>query len=146
MVLWVCWFAYAASVWTVTTGDPLTADMWNAVASNYSYSTTEVDTWKTWVDGKPVYRKVIDFGALPNATLKSLALNLTNHENIISVSWFAKAPGGVFYLPLPYSSYSNIIWNVDVYITNGTLEIRTWVDKTNYTETYLFIEYTKTTD
>ena len=36
MVLWVCWFAYAASVWTVTTGDPLTADMWNAVASNYS--------------------------------------------------------------------------------------------------------------
>ena len=40
----------------------------NYMADNIKdvYSTDEVKTNKVWIDGKPIYRKVVDCGALPN--------------------------------------------------------------------------------
>ena len=46
----------------------------NAVADSLSYSTNEVKTGGKWIDGKPIYRKVVDFGALPNASEKTVTL------------------------------------------------------------------------
>ena len=42
------------------------------------YSTSEVDTGYTWTDGSPIYKKTINIGALPNATTKSVAHNISN--------------------------------------------------------------------
>ena len=33
-----------------------------------SYSTSEKFTGEYWIDGRPIYQKVINFGALPNGT------------------------------------------------------------------------------
>ena len=40
------------------------------VSSLQTYSTTEINTGMKWIDGKPIYRKVVDFGSLPNNTYK----------------------------------------------------------------------------
>lgn len=61
VIVW--WYVYAATVWTVTWWQTLTAQMWNDMAGNYDYSTSEVDTGKKWIDGKPIYRKVFSFTA-----------------------------------------------------------------------------------
>ena len=46
------------------------------------FSTEEVKTNEIWTDGKPIYRKVIDFGTLPNNNLKSVAHNISNVDKI----------------------------------------------------------------
>jgi len=45
------------------------------------YSETEFATNKQWIDGRKIYRKVINFGALPNATTKSVAHGITFGAN-----------------------------------------------------------------
>ena len=44
------------------------------------YSTDEVETGMYWIDGKPIYRKVINCGALPNNAAKDTAHNIQNLE------------------------------------------------------------------
>ena len=41
------------------------------------YSTTE-QVCGTWIDGKTLYQKTIDFGALPNSTTKEVAHGISN--------------------------------------------------------------------
>ncbi len=50
----------------------------NQDLANY-YNTGQQDTGKKWIgDGKtPIYRKTVSFGALPNATSKTVAHGLT---------------------------------------------------------------------
>ena len=42
----------------------------------------EVLTAERWIDGKPIYRKVIDFGALPDTTTKSVLHGIENTDYI----------------------------------------------------------------
>lgn len=121
----VIWITYAA-VTTVNTWDTLTAEMWNNLMWNYDYSTTEVNTWKKWIDGRPIYRKVFDFWTwLPANAIHSLPLNIANYDRPISISY----------------SHKNSSWN---WITEATsmlkssTEIRYWyTDDTNvYIRTY----------
>lgn len=53
------------------------------------FSTSETNTGKTWVDGKPIYRKVIAFGNLPNANSKTIPHNIAGMGSIILVRAFA---------------------------------------------------------
>ena len=46
-----------------------------------SYFTDEIDTGMKWIDGKPIYRKVINVGALPNNSEKTIAHNISNIDN-----------------------------------------------------------------
>ena len=48
-------------------------DVKEYVDSSNSYSTDEVKTDEKWIDGKPIYRKTIICGALPNNTTKNVA-------------------------------------------------------------------------
>ena len=46
---------------------------------------TEEQVVGTWIDGKPIYRKVIDFGALPNSTLKQVPHGISDIDAIVSL-------------------------------------------------------------
>ena len=59
------------------------------------YSTTE-QVIGTWIDGKPIYRKVINFGSLPNAESKSVAHNIANIDFIVNVWGMAKRVNAIF--------------------------------------------------
>ena len=117
----------------------------NAVADVISYSTQEVKTGGTWIDGKPIYRKVIDCGSLPNATTKSVNTGLDFTVcNVIKFEAFAKntrTSDGTSIIPVPYSN--EVLPSV---MKNGTIVINTTSDWTNFSQCYITIEYTKTTD
>lgn len=106
------------------------------------YSTEETLTNKVWIDGKPIYRKVVDCGALPNNSLKTVAHNIANIGFVINL--YGIASDGSEWLPLPASYYSNSAVGLSVDGTN--ISLRPYTNRTTYTTTYVTIEYTKSTD
>ena len=53
----------------------------NAVSRAMSYSTSEVNTGKKWIDGKPIYRKVINVNSNPAI----IQTGLTSANEVINV-------------------------------------------------------------
>lgn len=94
---------------------------------------------------RPVYRKVVDFGALPNAALKSVAHGIVGIGATFRVTRTyggATDPVAFIFLPLPYSSpvlANNIELNWDAVNVN----ITTGANYTAYTATTVVLEYTK---
>lgn len=108
------------------------------------YSTEETRIGK-WIDGKPIYRKVVDLGNLLNANSKLVAHNIANIDFVTSISG----------LVVSATNHYNIPWTGTPLMLNGAI-ICIRADRTNigianttnlssYTA-YAFIEYTKTTD
>lgn len=117
-------------------------DVKGYVDSSNSYSTNEVKTGGKWIDGKPIYRKVVDFGALPNATTKNVAHGVNNIGDITHIYGVAHSPAKMT-IPLPYARSTPIILyatqdDVAIEISNG--------DYIDFTRSEITIEYTKTTD
>ena len=106
------------------------------------YSTSEVNTGKTWIDGKSIYRKVINFGALPNTNAKSTAHSISNLGNIISVKGWTKRSDGTTF-PIPYVSGNNVIEDIAVYTNNTNVVIYCGTNRTEFSTTYITLEYTK---
>lgn len=114
----------------------------NAVADVLSYSTTEQKTGGTWIDGKPIYRKVVYCGALPNNTVKTVAHNIANIKWVVKYNGMAS--DGNEWLQLPASYYSTSAIGLSADSTN--ISLRPYSNRTSYTTTLVTIEYTKTTD
>lgn len=98
------------------------------------FSTAETLTNETYL-GYPVYRKVINFGALPNATTKSVAHGISSPYEIIKIIGYATNGTRYinidFYASGPFSAYSyvdgaNIVvgaaGNMSTYLGKITLE------------------------
>ena len=116
---------------------------WQEIDSPDAYSTSEVKTNKIWVNNKPVYRKVVDIGNLPNNSRKEVAHNITNLDDIIYCS--AIIDNGTTYRQLPVSSPLDTNYAIDVYANSTYIVIDTGNDRTSYSG-YAIVEYTKTTD
>jgi microcystin-dependent protein len=126
----------------------LPIDLQQQISKQNSYSTSEINTGKKWIDGKPIYRKVIDCGVLPNATSKSIATGLVNLSTVISIKGIANTAGAGTCLPIPYVSIDSDDTSLQIacYFQSGNVYIRTFMDLTIYIKSYITIEYTKTTD
>ena len=115
----------------------------NAVASALSYSETEQKTGGYWIDGKPIYRKVVS-SKLPNNTTKTIAHSISNISQITKLSGL-----------LNINSNNTLFVALGLEDPNDKYTYYT-VDKTNIvaytnwdgssTTCYFVIEYTKTTD
>lgn len=107
------------------------------LVSKNVYSTSEVVIGE-WL-GKPLYRKVIEFGALPNNTYKVVNSNISNVDKIINTNGIAIRSDKTT-LPIPYTN------NIELYITSSQqVSITTTSDRSAF-NAYITIEYTKTTD
>lgn len=102
----------------------------------HAYSTEE-QVIGTWIDGKTLYRKVIDFGSLPNNTYKQITHNIQNLDKIIKVHAIG--------LRADKTSISIPSLNTDLYVNDSIISITTTTDR-NAFNGYVFLEYTKTTD
>lgn len=111
------------------------------INNKLSYSTTEKVVGE-WIDGKPLYKKVVDFGALPNNTTKSVAHNISNLKRAVKLEGFAGSSQNSGGITLPHATSSPVA----LYIDNTNVNVLTTNDKSAYTETYIYIYYTKTTD
>lgn len=107
-----------------------------------NYSTTE-HVVGTWVDDSPVYEKTFNFGALPNATTKTLAHNITNLNYVISANGFTINTGTGNRFPVPFVNDSNINSQIVLMINNTNITIRTGVDRSDHDVCYITVRYTK---
>lgn len=115
----------------------------NEVYNNNIFSTTETIIGK-WINGKSIYRKVIDFGALPNNTRKQVYHNISNIDIFTNIYGVASTANNVYSYPLPViyrSSESN--YNIEVLASKKYVEMATTEDRSAITA-YVVLEYTKT--
>ena len=108
---------------------------------------TEEQIIGEWIDGKPIYQKTVNFGALPNATIKNVAHNINNIGYVVSIN--AVATNGTYYLELnyaPQSDFNTSTPRANVYL-NGT---QITIESGNYNfssySAYITVQYTKSTD
>lgn len=104
-----------------------------AVEEKLTYSTEEKQIGY-WIDGKPIYRKVVEYNYATANTQVNIAPNLTNPKKIINFDYILDT--GSAYMKTfgsdvtCYMSNTNIVYKANAW--TGTVRI--------------FIEYTKTTD
>lgn len=108
------------------------------------YTTSEVDTGFTWVDGKTIYKKTVSTGALPNATTKNVAHGITGYQNFIDISGWST--NGTVFTPLPYAPSGGTVPQVAVLVAiNGdNITLETTTNRSAYTVSYVTLYYTKT--
>ena len=116
----------------------------NAVSEALSYSTTEQDTGAKWIDGKPIYRKAVDFGALPNTTTKTVNHNIPNIDTVIKT--YGTTNNGTNFYNLPHAALGGNQNNIPLFATKTVISVETGTNKTSFVDTKVIIEYTKTTD
>ena len=117
----------------------------NAVATIGKYVTTEQFTGKYWINDKPIYRKVVNCGYLPNNSISTLYGILSNVDFVVSMRGIAYSDNGT--IPIPYFDYEGgSTYFVRLYLDQkANLSIRAQNNFSGYIM-YAIFEYTKTTD
>ncbi len=100
-----------------------------------------------------VYRMVINFGALPNNTTKSVAHGIAGIDPAMGNSTFSftrifatssnQTNGAESFIPIPWASASGTD-NIQITVDATNINITTTSDKTAFTITYVVLEYVKT--
>lgn len=110
------------------------------------YSTEETNTGSTWINGKPIYKKVVSIGSLPNKTTVNINHGISNIEYVVnsSLTWYDTVDNCWWQDRRWDSATILIAYNVNpttIWINGGGVN---WSTRTK--DTYVTIEYTKTTD
>lgn len=108
------------------------------------YSTTErvVGSYM----GKPLYQKTINFGALPNSVVKTVAHGISSLELVIDAIIMAKNGSSGINISIPYVNVANITYGCGFYVDSTNIAIQDASDLSAYDTCHVTIRYTKTTD
>jgi hypothetical protein len=136
-----------------STNTPIDADNLNDLQDNMEEAVDLINTYSTdeivigtWL-GKPLYRKVYSAGTLPNATTKNIPSGLIPSDVfIVKMEGIAKVETRNVYIPLPFVTTTELNCISLTFQTDGNIRIQTGVDRTEFNESYVVLEYTKTTD
>lgn len=113
-----------------------------------NYSTEEQYTGKHWIDGKKIYQKTVDCGAVGGSN-KDVTVAVNNVEYITSFSGICKTTSNEF-LSIGYNNSGNkeACFNLVIdTITSTSLMLKINAGRLiNTTSTYITIYYTKTTE
>lgn len=95
------------------------------------------------VSYRQVFRIVINFGALPNAGTKSAAHNIPidSGYTFTRIYGCATDPNTEF-IPIPYSS-ATLNKNIELWVDTTNVNIKTAINYSAYTTTYVVLEYLK---
>lgn len=129
--------------------DSITLNGVSGLSELTAYSTNEVLTSERWTNGKPIYKKTIDFGALPNNTTKNVAHGITNAD----VMWLDRGSSMVYVTGTPTTAYGlefGTNTDIDVHawstdINNTSVRMHTYTNRTTFSA-YMTVKYTKSTD
>lgn len=106
------------------------------------YLMSETNTGKTWINGKPIYRKVIHTGRISSQP-KLVNHNIQNLDFVIDLKGIAKQLGAFYTLPRvnPVNRETQI--ELVATVAYIQLDVGTIAE---FEDSYVFIEYTKLTD
>lgn len=122
----------------------ITSDNIDWTTTAQSYSTTEMDTGATWIDGKHIYKKTINCGALPNATTKTVAHGISNIGLVVKYEAIATYGSNSTQIPIPFVS-DNLYAQVALRVEANDIVLWCQVDRSPATS-YVTLYYTKTID
>lgn len=113
-------------------------------SSGVNYSLDEQVIGK-WIDGKPLYQKTINCGALPNTNTKPIPFDNSNLK-IIEYKGYAHNTNSGNTLCLPYPNSISIQNQIGIYISTSFINIQTGGNLSAYDVSYITVRYTKNTD
>lgn len=108
----------------------------------HEYSTEEKVVGK-WIDGKPIYEKVINSGYLPNSGIKNIDVTNMNIDSIIQLKGMTFTDNKLNHRPITLGTSDNNAIRID--FTNNNIRIFTWSNWRTY-NSFIIIQYTKTTE
>lgn len=108
------------------------------------YSTDEVKTNKVWIDGKPIYRKVLIIPSLPNGNA-NYPHGISNIDALVRVEFTAVWESGEATTVGGYIIPAGINYTIAATATKTDVIVRTGGDRHDV-HGYAVLEYTKTTD
>lgn len=108
------------------------------------YSQNEIDTGKIWINGKKIYRKVINCGALPNNSTKTIPINITDIDEITNLIAIASSKTYSLTISLPFCDINGTA--MAVHRRKNEIVLATNLDASIYTESFVVLEYIKTTN
>lgn len=118
----------------------------NFLSNNSTYSTTE-QVVGAWIDGKPIYRKVVSSTSVSTGGESTIATGLSNVNEYIKAEGFLYRTNNTCF-PLSRINPNNLAYATGLYITqsDNTVRIETGSNVTNISKVIVVLEYTKTTD
>lgn len=97
-----------------------------------------------WLD-KPLYRKIVDCGVLPDNNSIEIKHGITNLGRIVNFTGTAVRFDNDT-LPIPYTTFNEANFGgISTYVDANKIVIRTVSNRSGY-NAYMIIEYTKSTD
>ena len=98
-----------------------------------------------WIDGKPLYQRTINFGALPNAAIKDVAHGISEIDNIIAYyAISSNASGTASNLPCATGGGTATVNPIGCTVDKTVIHVWCFDNRTAYINTYITIQYTKT--
>lgn len=108
------------------------------------YSTSE-QRIGIWVDGKPIYRKVISSTFASAINTKKTIGDIPNFDIIVRFEGYFIPSGGNYYYRFPFA-YNGEDISINFYKKDGTINESHNYTGVNDVYCYAIVEYTKTTD
>lgn len=112
------------------------------IKSIHNYSTDE-QVVGTWIDGKPIYEKVINSGYLANNNSITIDVSHLNINDVIQLKGIAFTDDKKQFRPITLGTSDSNAIRID--FTNNNVRIITWSNWSSY-NSFVIIQYTKTTD
>ena len=140
--------ATAETLGGVKVGSGLSMNSETGVLSNanmpLNYSTTEQNTGRKWIDGKDIYFKVVELGALPNATTKNVAHGITGISEWVKIEGTANNATNTsgISIPLVYDG-NNATNNTRIAVNDTNVVLETDTDRSSFNKCYAILYYTK---
>lgn len=108
------------------------------------YVENEFLNGQVFFQDQQAFRTLINFGALPASTTKSVAhgINVTNSFSFTRIYGCASNQIDMQYIPLPYASPTSVN-NIQLDVDETNVTITTGIDYSAYTVTYVILEYIK---
>lgn len=116
------------------------------------YSTVELVNGQKWFTAndantyRAAYRKVIDFGALPNAATKSVAHGISTTASTVFTRIYATATDPAASaiqqaIPIPYVDPATLANGIEINVDATNVNIITAANYSAYTTCYVVLEY-----
>ena len=130
--------------WNNPTAVPIVANQFDKANI---YSTTEKIVG-CWTDGRPVYQKTVSFGALPDGSAaKSVPHGINNLDKVINTEINSKHNSVNMNIEVPFIGWIDTTRHgIGVKINETNIIIQCSYYYAEFTNTYVTIRYTKTTD
>lgn len=107
---------------------------------NGDYTTTEEDTGRRWIDGRTIYRKTIEWGAMPNATMVNKTGQFPNNATIINIEAIAMSSTAAHNMPYIYDAIVDTVFVGNT--ATGQLCVSTITDRSTW-NAYITLYYCK---